>query len=214
LHLFAQNCDDYRAVAESEMHVQATQHRIQVPAGAIAGIMADGEVAVGHIADQQQLNEIKNTGVSLIHCVRDLRTVLVSQCRFKRRRVQPVSPADKVWRSLPDPAGFLGYLAYASTEVAIIKQTATAILQRKEPRISYESLAGSDDMASAREQLQQLGGSFADRFVAAVSKVRGMTTSTSSDSRSDFRQVWSDAAQDFFQSSGLARLNRQLGYGD
>jgi len=44
--------------------------------------------------------------------------------------------------------------------------------------------------------------------------VRGKPTSTSSDSRSDFRQLWSEAAQDFFEASGLARLNQQLGYGN
>jgi hypothetical protein len=215
LHLGARLCDDFRGVPDAEMHIAPERYRVEVPAGAIAQIMVGGEIAVGHIPDHNELDAIADAGVTLLHCVRDLRNVLVSLFRFKRRVVRPTSSADTVWRALPEPQSFLAFLAFAANrDIANIEKIATAIAKRPEPRVHFEDMIDHQRMPVLRAALGKMGDSFADAFASSIDQVRGSPTSTLSGSLTEYKQIWSDDAQAFFVSSGLARINRLLGYVD
>ncbi len=213
LHLFAHLCDDYRSVPDAEMHTAPERHRRTVPAAAVAHILQPGEVAVGHIDDDAQLDGVAQAGVRIVHCVRDLRAVLTSLYRFKRQVVRPLSPADAVWRALGEADGFLGFLSFfADRDVAQIARTAACILQRGEPRLRFEDLTGAHDPSVLQAQLAGWDAAAAAAFAAAVVQMRGQPTPTLLPGRSDPQPVWSPAAEAFFQQTGLARLNAELGY--
>jgi hypothetical protein len=207
VHLLAHICDDYRNTPESEMHRNSPLHRVCVPGGAVAHLLRPGDVAVGHVMDSAELDEIAGCGVRMLHCVRDLREVLVSLFRFKKARVAPVCEEDAAWRTLDDETGFLQFLNFNMThDIPFLAQMAAVILIRSEPVLRFEdALRGQvpADIAAL------LGG---EPFVQALRVVRGKPTSTYSGSSVHYGRFWSEAAEAVFQSSGLATLNRELGY--
>ena len=96
--------------------------------------MGAGEVVVGHIEHQDELDAIVGAGSTLIHSVRNLRDVLVSVFRFMTCVVAPDSAADAVWRAVPEPSGFLAFLAYfPERDLAHLCQVAAAIAERPNP---------------------------------------------------------------------------------
>ena len=211
LHLFAQFCDDYRGVPDTEMHIAPEQHRRAVPASAVAHVLQPGEVAVGHIDDHAQLDGAAEAGVSIVHCVRDLRAVLKSLYRFKRQVVHPISPADAVWRALGDADGFVAFLSFfADRDIAHIARTAACILGRSEPRLRFEDLTCAADPATLAAQLT--GRAEAAAIAAGVFRMRGQPTPTLMAPANPPAQLWSEPAETFFQQTGLARLNAELGY--
>ena len=139
LHLSSQFSHNYREISAEEMHHNPNQLVVPSPAGAIAHLLCAGEQVVGHIDDHSQLDEFIKAGVTVLHCTRDLRDVLVSLYHFKRSKVAPVSPADTAWRKLGLSSGFIAFLCYfAEKDILLIKRTAEIILERSESIIRFE----------------------------------------------------------------------------
>ncbi len=213
LHLTAHFCDDYRGLPDAEMHAAPEQHRRAVPAAAVAQILQPGEVVVGHIDDHAQLDGAAPAGVRILHCVRDLRAVLASLYRFKRQVVRPISPADTVWRGLGEAEGFLAFLGFfADRDVAHVGRTAACILERGEPRLRFEDLTGAADLSSLQAQLVGWDAAAAAALATGVVQMRGRPTPTLLAGVFMPQLVWSETAEEFFQDTGLARLNAGLGY--
>jgi len=205
LHLFAHFCHDYRGVPEDEMHRTPDARVIGAPAGAVAALMRPGDVVVGHIDDPARLDEVAGAGVQLLHMVRDLREVLISLYYFKKTRVNPVSPADTAWRTLPPAAGFVAFLCrFEALDIAHIARMAEVILTRPEPVLRYEDAVRGIVPPGLPDALHAGLG-------AALQEVRGRPTATLS-CRNREEVLWSDAAEGFFAASGLKALNARLGY--
>jgi hypothetical protein len=214
LHLAAKSCHGNRGIADADIHIAPQNRQINVPAGAIALIMQRGDLAVGHIDDPAELASIRDAGVTIIQCVRDLRDVVLSLFRFKRSVVAPVSAADLLWRSLPEREGFLAFLCYAADrDIDYIARVAKAILACPDTVIRYEDVASgpvSDDAVSRLAQTLSIGQ---DAARMALTTGQSIPTSTSSGQRARYDDVWSGPVQSFFESTGLAELNEALGYG-
>jgi hypothetical protein len=207
VHLLSHICDDYRDTPESEMHRNPPMHRVAVPGGAVAHLLRPGDVAVGHVLEAAELDEISRAGVRMLHCVRDLRGVLVSYFRFKKAKVAPICDEDVAWRALDDEAGFLQFLNFAAPrDIVLVAKMAEMIVTRKEPVLKFEDALRGHVPADVA---QLLGG---EEFAQALRVMRDKPTSTYSGGTVHYGQYWSEAAEVFFQSSGLAALNRQLGY--
>lgn len=203
LHLGSSSCHDYRGVPENEMHRQPDDHFLPVPAGAIAALMRPGDVAVGHVEDHAQLDAISEAGVRVLHAVRDLREVLISLYRFKRHKVAPTSPADKIWRGMDEKAGFLAFLChFEARDIAFISSMASTVIARQEPTLRYEHIT-LGELPSKVQDFPDLS--------KALREARGKPTSTLL-RHDESASPWSEAAEDFFQASGLAKLNKDLGY--
>jgi len=208
VHLGQNDCHDYRGLPDDAMHVRPSDQYLPIPAAAIAQIIQPNELAVGHIDDHDSLDACAAAGVQLLHCVRNLRDVLVSLYHFKRDRVAPTSLADSVWRSLSGAAGFTAFLAfYAERDIAHITSCATVILARPEPVLRYEDARAG----TPHEAVSALFG--AGGLASALEAVRDQPTPTFSGGRPPSAHLWSPAAEAFFQESGLEALNERLGYG-
>lgn len=213
LHLGDIELHDNRAIQMDRIHWNPAERRLECPASAVAAAMAAGEYVVGHLCNAREALAIEYTGVHIIQCVRDLRDVLASLWNFKRTKVKPLSAADELWRRLDGPAGFLGFLIhFAERDVASILAGARGIAEGSGLTLKFEDLVASALPNAARDGLELIETGLGGAFIDMLPKVLGTPTSTLSEVRANHLTVWSAAAQEFFENSGLAEVNAALGY--
>ena len=215
LHLIPRECHDNRGVDPALVHRDPFSRRKFAPAGAIARVMAPGEYAVGHMGDAAQMTLIDQAGVGLIQCQRNLRDVLVSLYRFKRKSVDPDSASDHLWRSLDGMAGFYAFLCRsAEGMLADLAGFATMMPDLPGVRLRFEDLAQGEIPAAAVAQLDRLDEGLGVMMRELLPGCVGRESSTYSGQYSDWRQLWSPEVEAFFIASGLRKANRMLGYED
>ena len=213
LHLIPGECHDNRGVPAELIHRDPFSRRIFAPAGAVALVMAAGEYALGHVGDERQVGLIDRAGVGMINCQRDLRNVLVSLFRFKLKSVDPQAPSDRVWRRMAEADGFLGFLcAAASTEIDDIRNFAELMPRLPGVLLRFEDLVQGIIPAAQRDALDLLDDGLGMMMEAVLPEHLGRQSSTLSAQRSDWHGLWSPAAEEFFDRSGLLDANRGLGY--
>jgi hypothetical protein len=213
LHLSSHFLDDNRLHREDDIHRAPHTRRHNCPASAFAELLAPGEYAVGHIADQTQLNAIRSNGVCILHCIRDLKDVLVSLFHFKLRQVDPVSAADRLWRAGNRQDAFKSFLLhYADKDIAHIKEMANFIGARREPVIRFEDLVAGRLTEAAWRQLDGIEEGLGAIFAAALPDAIGTKTSTLSEARAAHEEYWNADIQAFFEASELSFCNTRLGY--
>lgn len=213
LHLIPNECHDNRGVPNNVIHRDPFSRRAFAPAAAVASVMAAGEFAVGHVDDADQLRRISDAGVGVINCVRDLRGVLASLFRFKRKSVDPHAPSDRMWRVMPDQEGFLAFLGhYGEGELADIRDFARLMPRAPGVLLRFEDLAAGVIPPGARDALDLLDEGLGIAVEAVLPGCIGRESSTFNAERSDWRSVWSALSEEFFERSGLRAANRALGY--
>ncbi len=213
LHLIPRECHDNRGVALDIIHRAPFSRRIFAPASAVTRIMAPGEYTVGHVASGAELTAIASTGVGIIQCQRDLREVLVSLYRFKRKSVDPVSSADRLWRHLNGPDGFLAFLCtYAEGELTDLRDFTQLMPQLPGVLLRFEDLIAGVIPPASRTALDHLDEDLGEMMAAILPDCLGHDSSTLTAARTDWRAHWSKAAEEFFERSGLLAANRGLGY--
>jgi hypothetical protein len=213
LHLSAQAFIDNRGLRAREIHRDTQSRGVSCPASAVAAVMADGEYAVAHIEAPDQIACCRAQGASIIHCVRDLRDALVSLWRFKIDTVGATSPTDEVWRAVQGPDQFLAFLSfYAERDVRHLIDCAHAICIQPDPKLRFEDLSAGLLTDRAARDLDALVPGLAPRFAEGLADSVGKPTSTLSERHADHHEIWSSAAQRFYEISGLREANRALGY--
>ena len=213
LHLIPHECHDNRGQNPDTMHRDPFSRRIFAPAAAVARAMAAGEFALGHVGDEVQIKQVSESGVGVINCRRNLRDVVASLFHFKRKSVDPQAPSDHLWRRLEGGDGFLGFLcAYGETELADIAKFATMMPALPGVSLRFEELAQGRIPEQQREELDQLDYGLGLMIAECLPACLGRQSSTLSSRRADWRKLWSPAAEEFFDRSGLLEANRGLGY--
>jgi hypothetical protein len=213
VHLSGPFLDDNRLHPEDDIHRAPHTRRRNCPASAFAELLAPGEYAVGHIADQRQLKAIASNGVGILHCIRDLKDVLVSLFHFKLRQVEPESAADRLWRSGNRRDAFKSFLLhYADKDIAHIKEMASLIGARGEAAIRFEDLVTGRLTEAAWRQLDGIEDGLGAIFAAALPDAVGTKTSTLSEARAAHEDYWNADIQAFFEATGLSLCNVCLGY--
>lgn len=213
LHLINRELHDNRGVAPQLIHRDPFSRRVFVPPSAIAPLMAPGEFAVGHVSDEAQLRQIDQAGVKIINCQRDLRDVLASLYRFKRKSVDPVSPQDRLWRKIEGADGFLAFLChYAEGEIADLRQFAELMPTLPWVRLRFEDLSNASIPEAERNALDLLDENLGIMMEAILPVCLGRESSTLNAQKSNWRNLWSAAAEDFYVRSGLQDANKALGY--
>ena len=109
LHVMDGFFHDNRGVAEDDIHWDPSARQRNCPAGVVAGLLQGGEFVVGHCDVPGAIAEIAQTGVTLVHLIREPRDMLASMFAFKTAKVKP-QPADRLWQSMEGPAAFKAFL--------------------------------------------------------------------------------------------------------
>ena len=122
------------------------KYELEVTPYVAAGVL-QGNHMVGHFREADTLRALDGSGIMTVHLVRNLRAVLRSLFQFKKDRIAPLSPADAVWRKLPENALFGAFLShfYDDKDIVNIIQIARALKTRQSPVIiRYEDLYKGD----------------------------------------------------------------------
>jgi hypothetical protein len=213
LHLIPNECHDNRGVPPEMIHRDPFSRRIFCPASAVARVLAPREYAVGHVNDEDQLRLIDQEGVRMIHCMRDLRDVLVSLFQFKRKSVDPQAPAEHVWLGMEGREAFLAFLcASAARELVDLREFAAMMPRLPGVKLRFEDLTAGIIPAPQLAALEAIEEGLGVMIAETLPRCLGQDTSTLSGQRSDWRDLWSPTAEEFFIRSGLAGVNRVLGY--
>lgn len=213
LHLGSYTYDDHRGFGDKEIHRAPRLRRHAMLASTVLAVLCRGEYAVGHIEDDQQLAAIDRLGVVRLNCVRDLRNVLVSLYQFKLDSVDPLDAEDRLWRALPEGSRFQGFLLqYAGRDIAHLKAVAGSMAKNAKALIRFENLLSGNLSDETMEALSAVSAEFAESFTRELSAVLGTPTSTYSGKPSLHQTYWVPGIQDFYEESGLAGINRLLGY--
>jgi hypothetical protein len=195
------------------MHKTPEKCRINCPVDIFAATLPPSHLAVGHIDDPAMISGIRKLGIPVVHCIRNLRNVIVSLFRFKLSKVAPTDAPDSYWRKLPEASAFDGFITvYSNRDMVFIADMVRLIVQDSEAiTLRYE------DLIQGRI-CQKLGMLIHDSSVLGhireglLAKLGRPTPTLSGSDRSDWKSVWTPLAEDFFAKSGLLELNRSLGY--
>lgn len=213
IHLGNGHVDDNRGISDAEIHRGPGNRRILCSPSALCDLLAPGEIAMGHIDDLRELNKIRNNGITIINCVRDLRDALISRYHFSKTRVPSDSSTDKLWRTLPAPSDFIGFLiARFPDDITVAKEVARSIIHLGGPRIRFEDLIAGILQPSVSAMLDEIEPRLSSAFQVALSKSINAHTATLSSKRADYKEYWDDDIQCYFDEMGLTALNNALGY--
>lgn len=174
------------------------------PLEVAVGAIPNGTVAMAHASSPSWIMSAFEAGVRHIHCVRNLRDVMISLYRWKRRGSD--QPQD-----LED---FLEFLRTdAEADLILIERCATTILTHGKGRtVRFEDLASPERAKCGAVVLTRVFGLPLEDIHAAVLRAQGAETTTYNAVPSDYRSFWDKDIEAFFEQSGLAELNRKLGY--
>lgn len=223
LHLSGYNIvDDYRGISDEEMHVDPEKVRIYLPVYLITSLLKNGELVVGHIESKEVIYEIKKQDILLIYLVRNLRNVLVSLYRFKYNKVKPNDsiPNDYYWRKVTkDKERFKAFLlVYFEYDLSHIKNIASLICEENEREkdnviiIRFEDLVNLKLGNEIKKKISHIHRDLFKFIEIGLKKALFTKTSTFSGKISNFEELWDDEVEEFFEISGLKKLNQLLGY--
>lgn len=213
IHLANSYFHDNRGIPAEDIHAAPYTRHVEVPSGVIAHVMQPGEMAVGHIDDHAQMDEAIAAGATLLHCVRDLRDVVISYYHFMRKSVRPRCAADEMWRTQHGAAGLAAFLVYTEErDMSFVAQMARSILGRNDPIVRYEDMVRGVLPHDAIAQLTAAGGMSEAALNSAFHGAYGQDTSTWSGGTNRRAELWSADVEHYFQQTGLAGLNVRLGY--
>lgn len=212
-HLFDDYVVDNRRVDEETMHFRFRDRIISISASTFCHLLQPGEISVGHLCQGDQLRNISRDGISILNCVRDLRNTLVSYYHFLKKKVDPYSSEDRLWRALTGREGFIAFLSARTTEeVAFVQNVAKAILDFNGPHIHFEDLERGTITDEVKGMLDGFEPGLSKVFLSSLQKSFDQPTSTLSAKRADYKEYWDDNIQRYFDEMGLTALNNALGY--
>lgn len=214
LHVWGSNgVDDYRGLSDSEMHSNPLRQTLNCPFECLGAILSPGDLIVGHVDKRDAVHRLTCGGATELLLRRNLRDALYSLYRFKLRKVEPRTPADKAWRTIAEPERFLGFLSYFGTnDIEFLKQIAESHLSADGISLSFEDLVNQSLPASFKNWLEFIEAGLSVRCVSILRSVLDTETSTFSGARSNWRDLWDDRVELFFEKSGLKDINARLGY--
>lgn len=215
LHLGGNDAvDDYRGMADQEIHIDPEAVRLYCPLPLVTSILKSEHV-VGHIHNQDIIDNIRAQGVCVLNVIRNLRDVLVSLYRFKLEKVRPLDELDKFWRSIPGTSErFLAFLIYShSRDIQAIRNIANTMLRdNRGILLRYEELCTGQISLEAKQKLNQIKDDLDKQLGQAFRDQYGKPNPTYSGARSHWQDFWSEAAENYFLQTGLEELNQSLGY--
>lgn len=175
------------------------------PIDVAVGAIPNGTVILSHTTDGQWINAAEDVGVVHLHCIRNLRDVLVSLYRWKKRGTNSDFSTED----------FLNFLqADSSSDISLIRQSTQNILEfGLNQAIRYEDLVqGLNASSPSVDILTNALSMPREAVTAAVRRSVGKPTTTFNATRLSHEDFWNDDIERFFIDSGLHSLNQNLGY--
>ena len=214
LHLGgADNVDDYRNLTDSEIHRHPESVRLYCRLDLVAAILNNHQ-AVGHITELSTINRMHESGVIVLHLIRNLRDVIVSLYRFKLSRVDAIGFLDEQWRKFNNTDRFMAFLLYHhERDIKYIISICNSILNANSKLIMrFEEITESIINEDVKNTLDRYSSGMANKFTQALKIKLNSDSSTYSGQRTNWSEAWNENIEEYFKMSGLFELNKRLGY--
>lgn len=213
LHLSGHDTvDDYRNMADQDIHVDPERTRLNLPVTLVTALMQRGQIMVGHIEHAHVIEEMKRQGILVIHAVRDLRAVLYSLYRFKLDKVKPVDDMDRYWRSLGGEARLTGFIQYwHGRDLDHIRQMADMIVTNfSAEALRYDDCCKGVVSGSAAAYLDAAAPGLSASLSEALRQAVGHDNPTWSGDHPSWETIWGGDLERYFATSGFKELNNRL----
>lgn len=206
---------DFRGLSDEQLHADIWNQALELRGDLVTRLLAPGETVVGHVSSLEIIHAARAQGVCVVSVVRDLRDVLASYLRFKVRRVAATSAADRFWRGLDEKQQLAGFIArFGDTDLVELLDIAKLMCaDRAGIVVRYEELTRGVISDEAQRGLSRwYPGTFAESLSTGLLGQVDKPNPTFSGVRSNWRDIWSDELEVYFEESGLKGVNAGLGY--
>jgi hypothetical protein len=203
---------DLRNISEENYFKQPKKTTLKLPCELTIPLF-NKNVITGHIEYMSILDEMRKNNMFVLTLVRDLRNVLLSLFKFKKD-VFELQEEEKIWATFAGKELFEKFIEFYHDKDLehirnIVKMT---LFDPKKIIIHYENCVRgfipNDVTGKLNEWSPDLGNQLAKSFLNTVNK----KTATLSPIRSDWKTGWNDVFEKYYHTSGLAQLNKLLGY--
>ncbi len=219
IHLFDTHFHDFRNRSLKEIVSMPSEFNVFVPIDQSSRLIHEGQFAVAHIGYLKENASVLSDFVQL-HCVRNLRDVLVSHMRFTLDSRLKTGPSGDWWRGREGYQLLTAYLGGPAKDYIVtrILPMAAWFQKRDVLTLRFEELIGDDGEIAQRNCVEKICDKLelpvpTDILTILQRDVIGKETRTYTGSRSDHRNYWNDEVEEIFRDLGLDRVNAALGYG-
>lgn len=184
------------------------------PSDVAVGALQRSQILLTHSTNPRLRAAARSAGVSMVNVVRNLRDVLVSLFRQHRtEEIVHIAPSGGI-RSAEEKQAFLRFLAWADTrDILTIRGVAEGIVgDTHSPLLRFEEVHTGQLGASFMAWLQAVQPIQQERLVAEMNAAKQTDTLTRIPGRARWEEYWNPDIELYFAKSGLAELNRALGY--
>ena len=200
------NVDDFQYEGRADIDDERPGARGKIcPLDVAVAAIPNGTVVLSHAVNPVWIGAQGVSGLSVIHCIRDLRDVLISLYRWKIKKGDSANiPAMSIDTYLQEEAG---------SDIELLRQSAANIIAHGHDNvIRYEELMKRKPSGKLVDTLMRVTNATKSKVEQAIATARNKPAATFTAHHSDFRKVWTDGLQTYFEESGLEALNLQLGY--
>lgn len=210
---------DWRGYATADIH-RLADRSINFPAALLAPLLGGGCI-VGHVAQRELIAALQRAGVVVVHLIRNLRDQMISNYQALVEKGITVSAFERFRLQQPLADGLRLFYAYHHGRCSVRPELdlTRRIIEMVDGMpgaivLRYEDFSRGVIPGDMSSSLDSHSPGLAADLRAAFLAAKGQPTPTLSTARSNWRAVWSDGLETFFQALGLEELNRILGYTD
>lgn len=210
---------DWRDIADEDVH-RLENRAIKLPPSLLAPLLGGGSI-VGHVAHTPLIDCFEREGVLVVHLVRNLRDQMLSNYRALTEKRIAVGAFESFCLQQPLADGLRMFYAYhhgrcsARPEFDLTRRIVEMLSCLPQAIVlRYEDFSRGVIPADVAARLDDAIPGLASELRTAFLAAKARPTPTLSTAGSNWRAVWSDNLEAFFEATGLDELNRRLGYTD
>jgi Sulfotransferase domain len=203
---------DLRNIPEQNFFKQPWRTTLKFPHNIMMPLF-NNNVVTGHIEYLNLLDEMRRDNMRVVTLVRDLRDVLLSLYKFKRDTFD-TRLEEGNWKLSSEPERFKKFTDYYhDKDLEHIRSIVhTTLLDSNKILLLYENCVKGIVPKKEKRHLDVWSPNLGEQIEQALKDVANKKTATLTTSRSNWRTDWNDSFENYYQSSGMANLNKLLGY--
>ena len=203
---------DLRNIPEQNFFKQPWKTTLKFPHNIMTPLF-NNNVITGHIEYLNLLDEMRENNIHVITLVRDLRDVLLSLYKFKRDTFD-TREGEGNWKLFSEPERFKKFTDYYhDKDLEHIRGIVTTTLfDPRKVLLHYEDCVKGVIPKREKKILETWKAGLGEQIEQNLKEVVNKKTATLTNVRSNWRIDWNDSFEKYYHSSGMANLNKLLGY--
>jgi hypothetical protein len=203
---------DLRGILEADFFKNPQKTTLHIPCEVTLPIF-NKNVITGHIEYENILKRMRSNNVHVVTLVRDLRNVLLSLYKFKKN-VFHLNVIEKKWTTYTGNEIFKKFIEfYYDKDLEHIHNIVnTTLLDENKVLMHYENCIKGYIPHEINSKLNNWGKNLGECLSENLIKACDAKTATLTSARSNWSTEWNDTFEEYYQNSGMVKLNKLLGY--